>query len=122
VVNIGDLLSLAELDQSSDVTNELPTATKYVLLLYGAKGNSCQSLDQLRYNYACKSDKPASPFLPTDDAFQEHIRHINYQVETWIHSHEANLVLWKPDGNGWQLRDNKLEPVMFEQDAAPKKV
>ena len=35
VVNIADMLSLAELSQSSDVTNGLPTATKYALRLYG---------------------------------------------------------------------------------------
>ena len=122
LLNIGDLLPLAQLGQSSDITNELPTATKYALLLYGSKSNSCKSLDQLRYEYACKSDKSASLFPPTDDAFQQHIRRVNYQVAIWIHSHEARPVLWRPDGNGWQLRDNKLEPVMFEKDAAPKEV
>ena len=45
VVNIADMLSLAELIQSSDVTNGLPTATKYALLLYGVKGRSCESLN-----------------------------------------------------------------------------
>ena len=37
-------------------------------------------------------------------------------------SHEAKPDLWNPDGNGWQLMNNKLELVMFERDAAPKKV
>ena len=46
VVNIADMLSLAELGQSSDVTNAFPTATKYALLLYGVKGRSCQSLNR----------------------------------------------------------------------------
>ena len=45
VVNIAHMLYLAELGQSSDVTNGLPTATKYALLLYGVKGRSCQSLN-----------------------------------------------------------------------------
>ena len=122
VVNIADMLSLAELGQSSYVTNGLPTATKYALLLYGVKGRSCQSLNRLRYNYACKSDKSASLFPPIDDAFEQHIRRVNYQVAIWTHSHEAKPDLWNPDGNGWQLRNNKLEPVMFERDAAPKEV
>ena len=74
VVNIADMLPLAELCQSSDVTNAFPTATKYALLLHGVKGRSCQSLNRLRYNYACKSDKSASLFPPTDDAFEQHIR------------------------------------------------
>ena len=65
VVNIADMLFLGELGQSNDVTNGLTTATKYALLLYGVKGRSCQSLNRLRYNYACKSDKSAYPFPPT---------------------------------------------------------
>ncbi len=91
------------------------------LLLYGVKGISCQSLNRLRYNYVCKSDKSTSLFPPTDDAFERHIRRVNYQVAKWIHSHEAKPGIWNPDGNGWQLRNNRLEPVMFERDAARKK-
>ena len=116
------MLSLAELGQSCGVTNGLSTATKYALLLYGVKGRSCQSLNRLLSNYACKSDTSASLFPPTDDAFEQHIRRVNYQVTIWIHSHEAKSDLWNPDGNGWQLRNNRLEPVMFERDAAPKEV
>ena len=122
VATIADMLSLAELGQSCDVTNAFPTATKYALLLYGVKGRSCQSLNRLRYNYACKSDKSASLFPPTDDAFEQHIRRVNYQVAIWIHSHEAKPDLWHPSGIGLQLRNNRLEPVMFERDGAPKEV
>ncbi len=122
VANIADMLSLAELGQSCDVTNAFPTATKYALLLYGVKGRSSQSLNRLRYNYACKSDKSASLFPPTDDAFEQHIRRVNYQVTIWIHSHEAKPDLWHPSGIGLQLRTNRLEPVMFERAGAPKEV
>ena len=106
VVDIADMLSLAELGQSSYVTNVLPTATKYAILLYGAKGRSRQSLNRLRYNYACKSDKSASLFPPTDDAFEQHIKRLNYQVAIWTYSHEAKPDLWNPDGNVWKLRNN----------------
>ena len=121
VVNIADMLSLAELSQSSDVTNGLPPATKYALLPYGVKGRSWQSLNRLRYNYACKSDTSASLIPPAEDAFEQHIRRVDYQVAIWIHSHEAKPDLWNPDGNGWQLRNMRLEPVMFERDAPRKK-
>ena len=95
---------------------------KHTLLLYGVKGRSSQSLNRLLYNYACKSDKSASLFPPTQDAFEQYIRRVNYKVAIWIHSHEANPDLWNSDGNGWQLRNNKLEHVMFERDAGPKEV
>ena len=41
VVNIGHLLSLAQVCQSSGVTNGLATANMYMLLRYGVKINSC---------------------------------------------------------------------------------
>lgn len=118
--NIGHLAPLSTLGQTKDIANVISTATQYAILLYGSK--SCRTLDQLRYVYACTSDKPASLFPPTDDAFKQHLKRANYQVAIWIHSHIAKPVLWSPDGNGWQLRDNELEPVMFQKDAAPREV
>ena len=69
----------------------------YMLLLYGVKINSCQSLNQLHYNYASKSDKSASLLPPTYGTFQQYT--IKYQVVLWIHSLEAKLVVWNPDGS-----------------------
>lgn len=120
--NIEDLLPLSQFGQSSDISSILPVSTKYALMLYGSKSKSCHSLDQLRYVYACTSDKPASLFPPTDDAFEQHVRRDNYQVAIWLHSHVAKPILWKPDGNGWQLTENNLEPIMFKKEAAPKQV
>ena len=76
VVNIADMLSLGELSQSSDVTNGLPTATKYALLLYGVKGRSCQSLNRLRStsmrarvtNLHLSSHQQTMPLNSTSDA------------------------------------------------------
>lgn len=120
--NIGHLASLSRLGQTSDTSNVISTATQYALSLYGSKNKSCHTLDQLRYIYACTSDKPACLFPPTDDAFQQHLKRANYQVAIWTNSHVAKPELWNPNGNGWQLKDNKLEPVLFQQDAAPKEV
>ena len=61
-------------------------------------------------------------FPPTDNAFKQHIRRVDYPVAVSIHSHEAKPDLWNPDGNGWQLRNMRLESVMFERDTAPKEV
>ena len=67
--------------------------------------NATKWSDRLRYNYTSKSDKSASLFPPTYSTFQQYT--IKYQVDLWIHSLEAKLVVWNPDGNGWQLRNNK---------------
>ena len=64
MVNIGDLLTLAEVGQSSGNQwtyhcREVCVATVWI------EGNSCQSLNLLCYNYACKSDTSASLYPPT---------------------------------------------------------
>ena len=91
VVNIRHLLYLADVGQSSGVTNGLATADMYMLQLYGVKINSCQSLNQLRYNYASKSDKSASIFPPTNGTFHQYT--IKCQVALWIHNLEAKPVV-----------------------------
>ena len=64
----------------------------------------------------------SSLFPPIDDAFKQHVKRVDYQVATWVPSHEAKPVIWQPDGDGRLLRHNKLVPVMFENDAAPMEV
>ena len=91
VVTIRHLLYLAEVGQSSGVTNGLATAKMYTLLLCDVKISSCQSLNQLRYNYASKSDKSASLFPPTNCTFQQYT--IKCQVAFWIQNLEAKLVV-----------------------------
>ena len=91
VVNIGHLLFLAEVGQSSGVTNGLSTAKMYMLLLCDVNINSCQSLNQLRYNYASKSDTSAFLFPPTNGTFQQYT--IKYHVALWMHNREGKPVV-----------------------------
>ena len=51
-----------------------------MLCLYGLKGQSCSSLDELRYKLATTTDKPAHALPPTDDAFQQHVLLAQYQT------------------------------------------
>ena len=66
-------------------------------------------------NLHLSSHQQTMPLNSTSDV-------VNYQVAIWIHSHEAKPDLWHPGGIGLQLRNNRLEPVMFERDGAPKEV
>jgi hypothetical protein len=67
---------------------------------------------------ACKTDKPASAFPPTEDAFKQHV----LRFTIWVHSDQAKPVLWSPAGNGWKMDDAELQPVFYEKDAAPVEV
>lgn len=56
--NIEDLISLAHLGQSGDISNELPTAKEYALLLYGSKGKSCKLLTSFGATTHVKVTRP----------------------------------------------------------------
>ena len=64
-------------------------------------GPVCSSLDELRYIFACTTDKQASQFRPTKDAFEQHIW-AEYQttIHLWWHSYIAKPQLWNPVSNG----------------------
>ena len=105
---------------SRDISETFTTARQFVLLLFGIKGRHCTSLDELRYQVACTTDKAGSMFPPTDDAFKQHFLRVNYQVAVWVHSHLAKPLLWTPEGNGWHIDSSGyLTEVYFEKDAAP---
>ena len=60
-------------DLSSDDTLVLENARRYALLLYGKKGQSCSTLDELRYILASTTDMSACALPPTEDAFRQHV-------------------------------------------------
>ena len=75
VLNIGDLMPLAELGQSSDVANELPTATKYALLLHGPRATQVSlsisyatTMHAKVTNLHLSSRQQMMPFNSTSDA------------------------------------------------------
>ena len=67
-------------DFSAGVNTVVKLARSFVLCLYGLKGQSCSSLDELRYKLATTTDKPAHALPPTDDAFQQHVLRARYQI------------------------------------------
>ena len=93
VVNIAYMLSLAELGHSSYARTMRARVTKLHL----------------------SSQQHTMPLNSTS-----HASITKWLI--WIHSHAAKPDLWNADDNGWQLRNNRLEPVMFERDGAPKEV
>lgn len=112
---------------TTNLDESLSDVQSYTLSLYGNKkketGELCSSLDELRYVYATTTDKPASTFPPTEDAFHQHVKRGHYQVTIWCCSHEPRPTLATPVGNGWKLgKDGLMEPVLFVKDPGPIKV
>jgi hypothetical protein len=81
-------------------------------------------LDELRYEFACKSDKPASAFPPTEDAFLQHVLRAKYQLSIWMQCEVAKPHLVNPICNGWKWDEgtSSLQPIYYEKDAAPVEV
>jgi hypothetical protein len=95
-----DIPTLATLGTSVDLEERLPASRTYALSLYGNKkrsnGEPCVNLDQLMYEFACKTDKPASAFPPTGDAFKQHVLRAKYQVAILVHSDQAKTCIMEP--------------------------
>ena len=112
---------------TSDIRETAPAVREYALQLYGNKqketGDLCATLDELRFVYATRTDKPASAFPPTEDAFRQHILRAQFQTTIWTHSHQAQPTIGSPIGKGWKLGDDgELEPVLYSKEAAPVEV
>ena len=120
--------ALATMGTTSDLAHILPDARRYVLTLYGNKkktnGELCRTLDELRYELACRSDQPASAFPPTEDLFYQHVLRCNYQLSIWMQCGFAKPSLLSPIGNGWRWikETSSLQPVYYSKDAAPIEV
>ena len=94
VQHADSLPGLAKIGTSSSLEDSLSDARQYVLLLYNFKSLAANggSLDEARYLTASQTDKSCIYFPPTEDAFEQHMKRVNYQCAIWCRSHEA-----KPD-------------------------
>ena len=126
VQHADSLPGLAKIGTSSSLEDSLSDARQYALLLYNFKSLAANggSLDEARYLTASQTDKSCIYFPPTEDAFEQHMKRVNYQCAIWCRSHEAKPDLWGPNGNGWKMnpKSDHLEPVMYLSDAAPLEV
>ena len=91
-------------------------------LLYDSK---CKVFDinHLRYKLFCSSKNLSGEKLkPTHDALILHLSRVAFQVYIWMNAHKALLDLPSPIGNGWILKNGKLEQHLMSQVPAPRKV
>ena len=68
----------------------------------------------------CQKKQRNDGLPPTSDSIRLHITRANYQVMVWKRSLQAFQDLPPPTGNGWELEDGCLKPVLMSQDAAPE--
>ena len=120
VSNAEILAPMPYLGLSRDISETVHVATMYILLLYGAKARNCSSLDELRYKFACTSDRPGCQFPPTNDAFWQHVLHASYQVSQCVHTHLAQPLLWDHAGNGWKIwSDGHIQQAIKKKKCCP---
>ena len=73
-----------------------------------------------RYWVFCQKRQKNDGLPPTTDSLQLHIKRANYQVMVWKRSLQASQQLPTPVGNGWEMDDGCLRPLLMAKDAAPK--
>ncbi|KXJ07094.1 hypothetical protein AC249_AIPGENE15324 [Exaiptasia diaphana] len=73
-----------------------------------------------RYWIFCQRRSHNEGLPPTSNSIRLHIQRANYQTLMWKRCLQAKQELPCPNGNGWELTENGLKPVLMTQDAAPK--
>lgn len=97
---IGERTAYSTLIKNAQTLSDM-NGFHFVLLMHGKNGKDLDSLNDLRFNLATTTDKPASMLPPTEDAFKQHILRAQYQTESWCEIHIANPPLISPVGHGW---------------------
>ena len=72
VTHIG-MLSNLETFHEYNLDDSVDGARSYAMLSYGKKGRDVDISDELRFTMAMTTDKSATMFPPTEDAFKEHV-------------------------------------------------
>ena len=72
-----------------------------------------------RYWVFCETKQRNEGLPPTSNSIQHHIERANYQTMVWKRCLRPMQGLPSPLGNGWQMYDNVIMPVLITKEAAP---
>lgn len=127
--------AFTQLGSSERIDPEVVTILEeYVCTMYGIKNE--RDVNEAR-TYLFKklygpgdSDKPleklksADPCClpPCKDVLVQKIKRTNYVAHMWMNAQHSDPVKFCPDGNGWRVKDQKIEFVWFEGKQSPSKI
>ena len=115
-----DAIQLAEIGVSINIPESAVEAcTKCVCQLYDAKYDG-KDINELRLRLFCKKQARNEELPPTEDSFRHHIERVNYQCMIWKHSLVPQPDIPTPIGNGWEINEGVMVPVLMTLEPAPK--
>lgn len=68
----------------------------------------------------CQRKARSEALPPTTNSIYHHIQRVNYQTMVWKRCLLQMQQLPSPLGNGWEMTESQLKPVLMSQDAAPE--
>ena len=76
--------------------------------------------NERRYVVFCQKKQKKEQLPPTSDSLRQHMQRTNDQTGVWRRSLTAMQILPSPEGYGWKMEDDFLQPVLMTKDPAPK--
>ena len=77
-------------------------------------------VNETRYKLFCRRQAKNESLPPSSHCLDHHIDRANYQALIWKRAIQANPSYPSPIGNGWEMREETMEPTLMTQDPAPK--
>ena len=93
----------------------------FVMSLYTISINKIAvgNVNDLRYWLFCQKRHKNEKLPPTQDSLSLHGKRAHYQAMVWRKALESRQNLPPPTGNGWEVKDGILQPVLITKDPAP---
>jgi len=118
--NIKEYKGLSTFGTSVKPSNEaIATASSFFAKLYCSTDKE-GDMDTLRHHLFCRKQAVNEALPPTSDSSGHHINRACYQTYIWKNSLVAMPNLPSPIGNGWNMQDQTMIPILMSKSPAPK--
>ena len=85
-------------------------------------GTGISQVKELRWHVFRKNQAESDRLPPTQGALYEAILRAHYQMIVWDNDKVCCPSLPKPDGIGWEIREDKWNPVVTKEAPAPEAI
>ena len=113
--------SLGHLGEETELSNHTSEACEaFICAVYTAVKAAGTKVNDVRYWMFCQKGQRNENLPPTSDSLQQHMKRGNYQAYMWKKALEATQNLPSPNGLGWEILDDALQPVLMTKEPAPR--
>ena len=109
--------NLNRLGENSVLHDDVHKVAESFLCSLYTSAKSFSNANKARYFLFCQKSQELPP---TPESLSYHIKRANYQACVWKRALVPLQNLPSPEGNGWQMKDGKLSPVLMTRNPAPR--